>query len=344
MKKIIFGLFSLLILALACLYAGYNYVINLGKVRLINNATPFEVYRGDNLTRVINRLIGDENSLRVKFYIYLHPEFNNLKTSYYDLKEARNLHQALEIINSGKGITVSIRLIPGRTWQQWDSYLNTLDNSVNNDLQNLTPQQIAQKLGIKAIDGDKNFNSLEGYFSPNTFIINYRASLSSALKLSYQELEKNLHEAWKARNQYSQVKSPYELLILASIIEKEKGNDQEATLISSVFNNRLKIGMRLQADPTVIYGMGDKYKGNITRNDLNTPTPYNTYTINGLPPTPIAMVSKASLMAAAQPANTNYLYFMAVFGQSKHAFASTYAEHVKNVQKFNQEYRKTYGK
>lgn len=342
MKKIIIFLFSLLLLAFASGYMAYNYALNLGKTRLINNQVPFEVVRGDNLTRVITRLIGNESSWRVRLYIYLHPEYHDLKISYYDLKEARNLNQALEIINSGKGMTASIRLIPGRTWKQWQEYLTTLDARTNNDLQGLTTQQIITKLDLQPIDGDKNFTSLEGYFSPNTYIINYQANVSTALKLANQELMANLNEAWNSRNALSQAKNPYELLILASIIEKEKGNDQEANLISSVFNNRLKIGMKLQADPTVIYGMGDKYNGNITRRDLTTPTPYNTYTIDRLPPTPIAMVSKASLMAAAQPADTNYLYFMAVFGESKHAFATNYNDHLKNVNKFNQEYRNTY--
>ncbi|RIY33211.1 hypothetical protein CKF54_03195 [Psittacicella hinzii] len=344
MKKIITLLLALVILIGALAFATYNYALNLGKVRLINNNQPFQVVKGDNLTKVIQRLIGNENSLRVKLYIYLHPEFNNLKPSYFDLKSTRNLEEALQVLNSEKGMMVSVRLIPGRTWKQWNQAFTSLDANVSNDIQGLSQEQIASKLNLKPISGDKSFKSLEGYFAPDTYLIDYKSPLSQALIVSNQHLMANLEQAWNARNALSMAKSPYELLILASIIEKEKGNDEEAKLISSVFNNRLKANMPLQADPTVIYGMGDKYKGNITRNDLRTPTPYNTYTIPGLPPTPIAMVSKNSLMAAAQPADTKYLYFMAVFGENRHVFATNYNDHLKNVDTFNREYRQKYGK
>ncbi|MFC6276216.1 endolytic transglycosylase MltG [Psittacicella hinzii] len=342
MKKIITALLALLALALAAGFTAYNYAQSLGKVRLINNALVFNVKKGETLTSVINRLIGEQPSWRIKLYLKFNPKFHTIRSAYYDLKEARNLEEALTLLESGKGLTTKINLIPGKTWKQYKSYLNEIQGA-NNNLKGLSDPEIAKQLNLTPIAGDKQaFKNLEGYFAPNTYLIDYMSDTASALRLAHKDLVKNLQQAWDSRNSRSQAKTPYELLILASIIEKEKGNNEEAPLISAVFNNRLAIGMPLQADPTVIYGMGDSYKGNITKNNLRTPTPYNTYTIPALPPTPIANVSVNSLMAAAQPTNVDYLYFMAVYGQGKHAFAKTYEQHLVNVEKFNNEYRKNH--
>lgn len=146
-------------------------------------------------------------------------------------------------------------------------------------------------------------------------------------------LKKDLAQAWEERDKSIDdvIHSPYELLILASLIEKEKGNEEEAQDIASVFINRLRFNMPLQTDPTIIYGLGSSYRGTIYRSDLKKDTPYNTYIHKGLTPTPIAIPSKATLMQAAHPNNTKYLYFVAQYGQKAHNFAQTLAEHNANV-------------
>lgn len=337
MKKLLLSIIALTFLAGASILILITYASNLGKLRLINDTT-FTVVKGESPTNIVNRLVGKQNNLRIKIYFMLHPELSNIKVATYDLAGLRNLEESLKLLVTGKGINSQVRLIPGKTWKEYKSTFDSFKN-VQDDLNDLNDKEIINLLGIKPIQGDDKFSNLEGYFAPNTYNIDYNGKLSTALKLAYNDLQKNLATAWQARNKLSKAKSPYELLIIASIIEKEKGNNEEANLISSVIANRLTKGMKLQVDPTVIYGIGDKYNGNITRKDLDTPTAYNTYVINGLPPTPITNVSLNSLMAAAQPADTNYLYFMAVYGESRHAFSATYNQHLQYQDEYVKQYR-----
>jgi UPF0755 protein len=178
----------------------------------------------------------------------------------------------------------------------------------------------------------------EGWFFPDTYNYTKNDSVYSLLRQAHSRMRGELDLAWLSRDVNLPYKSAYEALIMASIIEKETGKADERTEIAGVFVRRLQQGMRLQTDPTVIYGMGDRYKGNIRRSDLRNFTPYNTYRINGLPPTPIAMPGLASIEAALHPKAGSSLYFVAR-GDGSHQFSDTISEHNKAVRKFQIEQR-----
>jgi UPF0755 protein len=173
----------------------------------------------------------------------------------------------------------------------------------------------------------------EGRFFPETY--HYTAGISDAmiLRQAYRRMQAYLEEAWPGRDPDLPINTPYEALILASIVEKETGQAEERALIAGVFHNRLRKGMRLQTDPTVIYGMGEEYQGNIRRRDLERDTPYNTYTRAGLPPTPIAMPGAEAIHATLHPASTRALYFVAR-GDGSHEFSDTLVQHNKAVIKY----------
>ncbi|MDF5601826.1 endolytic transglycosylase MltG, partial [Vibrio parahaemolyticus] len=203
---------------------------------------------------------------------------------------------------------------------------------LKHDLTDLSEKEMAAKLGIER-------EKLEGLFLAETYHYTAGASESQLLKRAHRKLNKILDASWEARQEKLPLQDKYEALILASIIEKETAIDSERERVASVFINRLNKRMRLQTDPTVIYGMGDAYDGNIRKKDLRTPTPYNTYTINGLPPTPIAMAGEASIEAALNPESSNYLYFVAS-GKGGHVFSKSLAEHNRAVRAYLRELRK----
>ncbi|TXH77403.1 MAG: endolytic transglycosylase MltG [Lysobacteraceae bacterium] len=180
----------------------------------------------------------------------------------------------------------------------------------------------------------------EGRFLPETYLYTRGDSDLDVLKRAAAAMERALTEAWNARDPGLPLESAYQMLTLASIVEKETGVADERPQIAGVFVRRLKIPMRLETDPTVIYGMGSAYSGNIRKRDLQTDTPYNTYTRDGLPPTPIAMPGKDALMAVAHPAPGEALFFVAVGdGSGRHVFTKTYAEHQSAVADYLQRYR-----
>jgi UPF0755 protein len=181
----------------------------------------------------------------------------------------------------------------------------------------------------------------EGRFLPETYVYTRGDGELAILKRAYAAMAKALDAAWSGREPGIGLKTPDELLTLASIVEKETGNADERPLIAGLFERRLKLGMRLETDPTIIYGMGAKYRGNIRAADLAADTPYNTYVRAGLPPTPIAMPGNAALQAVAHPAGGDALFFVAIGdGSGRHLFARTYAEHQANVARYLRNYRK----
>ncbi len=190
----------------------------------------------------------------------------------------------------------------------------------------MTPEQIMDALGRPGV-------AAEGRFFPDTYAFAKGSSDIALLKRAMQAMDKRLDAAWSLKDADSPLKTPEDLLTLASIVEKETGKAADRGLVAGVFINRLRIGMLLQTDPTVIYGLGDKFDGNLRKRDLQTDTPWNTYTRAGLPPTPIAMPGKASLMAAVQPESTKALYFVAKGDGSSH-FSESLDEHNRAVNRY----------
>ncbi len=191
--------------------------------------------------------------------------------------------------------------------------------NLKQDLDGLSSAQIMERIGYPG-------RHPEGRFFPDTYRMVKNAPASSVLRLAAQAMDQRLAQAWDQRSATTPLRSPEEALTLASIVEKETGLESDRAQIAGVFSNRLRIGMRLQTDPTVIYGLGDRFDGNLRRVDLLTDTPYNTYTRNGLPPTPIAMPGWNSLLAAVQPEPTKALYFVAR-GDGSSQFSANLPEH-----------------
>jgi UPF0755 protein len=173
----------------------------------------------------------------------------------------------------------------------------------------------------------------EGQFFPDTYRMVKHTPASAVLRQAAQAMEQQVNAVWAQRAPDSPLRSPYEALILASIVEKETGLESDRAMVAGVFSNRLRIGMRLQTDPSVIYGLGERFDGNIRRSDLQTDTPYNTYTRAGLPPTPIAMPGRNSLLAAVKPASTKAMYFVAR-GDGASYFSATLEEHNAAVRRY----------
>ena len=183
--------------------------------------------------------------------------------------------------------------------------------------------------------------SLEGWIFPDTYSFSRNTTDVEILRTAYARMESHLAQAWAQRAENLPYKTPYEVLIMASIIERETGHHSEREKIAGVFVRRLQLGMKLQTDPTVIYGMGDSYQGRITKKNLEQATPYNTYVIAGLPPTPIALPSAASLHAALHPAEGNALYFVAK-GDGTSEFSDTLSAHNVAVRRYQLQRRKDY--
>lgn len=247
-----------------------------------------------------------------------------LKAGEYQLNANLNTLQLFTLMQKGKVRLYSLTLVEGLTFKQMMKSVNASKNLTHNLLE-LNNKQIMQKIGHAG-------EHPEGRFFPDTYRFPKDMSDIDLLKKAYREMQKRLDVVWQNREKNLPLKSAYELLTLASIVEKESAIAEERTRIAGVFINRLRKGMRLQTDPTVIYGIGDKYKGNIRYKHLRTDTPYNTYTRKGLPPTPIAMPGQGALNAASRPDSTPYIYFVAMSDKSgRHIFSTTLKDHEQAV-------------
>jgi UPF0755 protein len=248
-----------------------------------------------------------------------------LKAGEYTLQPGMTIPDLLTLLVSGKTRQYAITFPEGFTFKQIRQRLESNPN-LQQQLQTMTVEELLKKLGSP-------YAHPEGLFFPETYFFEKGSSDYAVLKRAYQKMQKVLQQEWQTRQPGLPLETPYQALILASIVEKETAKPSERAIIAGVFIRRLQKGMLLQTDPTVIYGMGDRYQGNIRRKDLKQPTPYNTYVIQGLPPTPIAMPGREAIHAVLHPAKGKSLYFVAK-GDGSHVFSATLREHVNAVNRY----------
>ena len=279
-----------------------------------------------------------EHADLLPWLLKLQPQLNKVKAGTYSLTGVKTLQDLLDMINSGKEAQFSVKFIEGKTFKEWRKNLENAPH-LKQTLQGKTDKEIMALLDIPAIaKAVYEWNNMDGWLYPDTYNYTPNSTDLELLKRSTTRLQKALDKAWSERDENLPLADPYQMLILASIVEKETGIAEERPQVASVFINRLKANMKLQTDPTVIYGMGESYTGNIRKKDLEAMTPYNTYMIEGLPPTPIAMVSESALQAVAHPAKTDFYYFVAD-GSGGHKFTRNLNEHNKAVQEYLRWYR-----
>lgn len=235
------------------------------------------------------------------------------------------MYELLQIVSKGRVAQSDLTIIEGWTFKQFRQALNAAPK-IRHDSLLLSDAEIMKRIGATEPHP-------EGLFFPDTYNFPAGSSDLALIKRAYQTMQKHLQENWQRRDSNLPLESPYQALILASIVEKETGQKIDRAMIASVFVNRLRLGMMLQTDPTVIYGIGDSYDGNIRKRDLLKDTAYNTYTRYGLTPTPIALPGKESLYATLHPAQSDALYFVSR-GDGSSQFSSNLIDHNKAVQRY----------
>lgn len=318
----------LIALILAVGLAAWFYHYAKTPLKLMPEAQEISIKPNSGLKSIANQLVDQKvisNALPFVILVRVLGKETYLQAGEYTLIKNISPYQLILSLNHGKSTQGSITFIEGKTFKQMREKLAKTD-SVKSTIVDLSDAEVMRIVGR----GEKH---AEGLFFPDTFYFDRNTADIVLLKRSYEIMQNKLSAAWANRAAGLPYKDSYEALIMASIIEKETGKSSERPMIAGVFLNRLRIGMRLQTDPSVIYGMGDKYNGNIRKKDLLTDTAYNTYTRAGLPPTPIAMPGLAAIEAALHPEKTKALYFVGR-GDGSHEFTSSLVEHNRAVAKY----------
>lgn len=309
----------------ALLFIAWMVYFAYAPVKLAESTVEVDLKAGSSLRSVAQQLVEQDilhEPWSFVLLVRLFGKASEVKAGNYLINSGISHYQLFDTLTSGDTAQVSITFIEGWTFKQMREALNKNDY-VRHLTMAYTDEQIMDKIGAPE-------RSPEGLFFPDTYYFSRGMSDQDILLRAYQAMQSKLTLAWNGRQPGLPYKSRYDALIMASIIEKETGRSSERAMIAGVFLNRLRTGMRLQTDPTVIYGLGDKFDGNLRRKDLLTDTEYNTYTRSGLPPTPIAMPGLASIEAALHPTPTKAFYFVGK-GDGSHEFSATLREHNRAV-------------
>jgi UPF0755 protein len=303
------------------------YFANSG-IQLKTETESFDIEAGSRFRGVTHQLV-QQNIIQdpVSFEVIARVlgVASDVKAGIYEVKSGITPLELLDMMTSGSSAQVSITFIEGWTFAQMREALNASEK-VKHMTMSETDQQILKEIGAAE-------TMPEGLFFPDTYFFTPNTSDRDIIKRAYSTMQSKVKNAWATRANGLPYRTPFEALIMASIVEKETGRAVERPQIAGVFINRLKIGMRLQTDPTVIYGMGEHFDGNIHKKDLLSDTVYNTYTRDGLPPTPIAMPGLGAINAALHPAQTKALYFVGK-GDGTHHFSTSLTEHNNAVIKY----------
>ncbi|MGZ8190819.1 MAG: endolytic transglycosylase MltG [Methylococcaceae bacterium] len=325
----IFGII-LLVLIFAGRWAWTSYQSAIKTPLVFGNPIIVEIEKGDSFNQITDKLLAQNlaiNPLWFKVAAIQQNAMTKLKTGEYELTAGLTMPDILALFVLGRTKQYAITFPEGWSFKQ---ILLEVENNphLEHTLANADSTEIMSRLGT-------NISQPEGEFFPDTYFFEKHTTDIALLKRAYDKMQSVMQQEWLNKVTGLPFKTPYEALILASIVEKETGAKFERPLIAGVFLRRLQTGMLLQTDPTVIYGMGDNYHGDIGFKDLKTATPYNTYMIKGLPPTPIAMPGRDSIHAVLHPDNSNNLYFVSR-GDGTHEFSTTLKDHnlaVDNLQR-----------
>ena len=318
---------SLLFLAASLLFAAGAWWLQ-QPLNLKTEVVELTVEPGSGARTVVQSLVDGGVQVQPQllyWWIRLSGQARQLKAGSYEISGQPTPRTLVAKLVRGEVAMRSVTLVEGLTFAQWRGLLRAAPH-LRAETQELSDEAVMEKLGRSGVHP-------EGRFFPDTYTYAKNASDLTVLRQALQAMDQRLAQAWAQRAPDTPLKSADEALILASIVEKETGRPSDRGRISGVFNNRLRKGMLLQTDPTVIYGLGPKFDGNLRKRDLLADTPWNTYTRTGLPPTPIAMPSMDALLAAVQPAQTEALYFVAR-GDGSSEFSATLAEHNRAVRKY----------
>lgn len=327
----------LIVLALALLFLAavlvYQQMQQLATTPLQLTTPLFTVPAGASATGLCRRLQRDgyvqqQDCQLFRLQLWLEPQLAAVKAGTYKVTGDASLIALIEQFVRGEVAQFPFTIREGETLQQT---LERLEQAEHLQFDIEASEQLLTLLSWPEAWGEAP-SQAEGLFFPETYNYTVGSSASQLLQRAHQSLLQHLSSSWEQRHFDIPLQSPYELLIMASIIEKESGYEPEKPLISSVFMNRLRDNMRLQTDPTVIYGL-ENFSGRITRADLQNPHPYNTYRHHGLPPGPISAVSRSSLQAAARPVDSSMYYFVSK-GDGSHVFSETLQEHNAAVRRY----------
>jgi UPF0755 protein len=308
--------------------AGYGLWYVHSPLQVAQLPVEIEIARGAGFRGVIDQMQKAGVAVRPREFELLARALGrtrDIKAGSYELATPVTPLELLDKLTRGDVTQAEIRLIEGWTFAQFRAALDASPD-LRHDTAGLDDAQVLERLGLQDTHP-------EGQFFPDTYLFSKGASDLAVLRRAYRAMQRHLDEEWQARDPNVPYRTPYEALIMASIVEKETGRAQDRELVAGVLANRLRIGMRLQADPTIIYGLGASFDGTIRRSHLLEDGPYNSYTRAGLPPTPIAMPGLASLRAAMRPATTEALYFVSRGDGSSH-FSRTLEEHNRAVWKY----------